>query len=165
MSENLTKQSIKLTLLLFFLCLSACAHRLPYSYDTDRAQIIATNQAIRDGFAAQDVSKILQFHHPDVEKVLAWNDYQKGHGDMSAALNGIFNNYILEFEGSPETMDSLDVYTETAVMIAPFTVKGTSKQDSKAGFEFSGRTMIVYVRSTQSPTGWVTLREMVVPKS
>ena len=82
---------------------------------------------------------------------------------MSHALSSVFSNYRLNFTGSVEDMDSLVFSTDTAVMIAPFTVVGTPIQDGLEPFTFSGRTMIVYVQDKTSPTGWLTLREMIMP--
>lgn len=130
---------------------------------TERQAIIDTNDAIRAAFVAQDIPAILSYHHPKVEKVFAWNDYQKGHGDMRNALQGIFTNFVLEFQGSSSEMDSLEIFDNTAIMIAPFTIHGKPKTEGMDPFVFSGRTMILYVKSDASSTGWQTIREMIVP--
>lgn len=156
---------MRLAALLLSILLLAFTHFSSGTHVADRELIIETNQQVREGFASQDIAKILQYHHPKVEKVFAWDDYQKGHADMEAALSATFQNYTLTFEGSPEDMDSLEIFGQTAVMIAPFSITGTPTNDEVGPFVFSGRTMIVYVRDSRSPTGWMTLREMIVPAS
>ena len=131
---------------------------------SERNDIIETNEAIRKGFVEQDIDAILMYHHPEVEKVFAWDDYQKGHTDMREALSQLFSNYKVSFRGEASEMESLKILDDSAVMIANFTLDGEPVADDGEPFTYSGKTMIVYVKSSTSKTGWVTLREMVVPK-
>ena len=96
--------------------------------------------------------------------MFAWDDHQVGHDDMRKALQNLFKNYQLAFEGSAETMRSLHVNGDHVVMIADFTLVGSPKDEQMDPFTYSGVTMITYTRDANSPTGWSTLREMVVAK-
>ena len=131
----------------------------------DTKAIIQTNEKIREAFANGDIAGILRYHHPRVEKVLSWSDRQLGHADMRKSLTGLFENNQVEFLGRADDMDSLQILGDTAVMVAKFSVSGRPKQGTGQPFLFSGRTMIVYVRYADSPTGWVTYREMIVPET
>ncbi len=106
----------------------------------------------------------MRYHHPDIEKAFSWNDYQVGSKAVKQGLTTILENYSLEFLGSAEDMESLKIFKDSAVMIARFSLKGTPKNNSVKPFVFSGRTMIVYVRSKESPTGWLSFREMITPE-
>lgn len=129
-----------------------------------RQQIIDTNIAIREGFSAGNIDQILQYHHPDVEKIFAWNDHQTGHNGIRNALSGLFNNYTLSFSGEANDMRSLHIQGDQATMMADFSLIGTPKTDAFEPFTFKGVTMIVYQKDPNSPTGWVSFREMVVPR-
>ena len=131
----------------------------------DTKAIIQTNEKIREAFVNGDIPGILRYHHPQVEKVLSWNDHQLGHADMRKSLTGLFANNRVEFLGRADDMDSLQILGDTAVMVAKFSVSGRPKDPTGAPFLFSGRTMIVYVRDAHSPTGWLTYREMIVPET
>lgn len=155
------RHSLRVMIVLSLLAVAA----QPRAAQGDRAAIIQTNEQIRKGFVEQDIAYILAFHHPDVEKVFSWHDHQIGHGDMRTALSATFANYRLSFAGEASDMLSLDINGDTAVMLANFTIEGQPKDDDLQPFTFSGRTMIVYVRYAPSPTGWATLREMIVPQS
>lgn len=151
---------------LFLSCmLFSCATANPNITGRDRAAIIDTNNRIRAAFAGGNVDDILRYHHPNVEKVFSWRDYQIGSMAVKQGLVSILENYTLEFLGSAADMESLNIFEDSAVMIARFSLKGIPKHDSVKPFVFSGRTMIVYVRSKDSPTGWLSFREMVVPET
>ncbi|HEY6530592.1 MAG TPA: hypothetical protein VIZ65_18035 [Cellvibrionaceae bacterium] len=157
-------------IVLFFCCLiSACTTTSIHKNDIDKnsidkAAIIQTNKNIRAAFTSGNIEEIVRYHHADVEKAFSWNDYQVGSNSVKLGLAGILENYQLEFLGSAEDMESLQIFSDSAVMIARFALKGTPKKASVKPFLFSGRTMIVYVRSKDSPTGWLSFREMITPE-
>lgn len=155
------------TLMVTFFCffiLCSCATSDTYKDTVDRAAIVATNTKIRTAFMSGNIEEILRYHHPEVEKAFSWNDYQIGSEAVKQGLTAILENYKLEFLGSPEEMESLKIFSDSAVMIARFSLKGTPKNNSVKPFVFSGRTMIVYLRSKASPTGWLSFREMITPE-
>lgn len=153
-----------LLILLMHLALIGCAAPVVDNAKDTKA-IIQTNEKIREAFVNGDIAGILRYHHPQVEKVLSWSDHQIGHADMRKSLAGLFENNQVEFLGRADDMDSLQILGDTAVMVAKFSVSGRPKQGAGQPFLFSGRTMIVYVRYADSPTGWVTYREMIVPET
>lgn len=130
----------------------------------DRQAIVDTNTKIREGFAKQDIEQIISMHHVDVIKVFAWDNTQNGHQQMRQGLADLFDTHVLSFDGTAEEMVDLQIVNDTAIMIADFSIQGRPRTEGQSPFTFSGRTMIVYVREDESPTGWVTFREMLVPQ-
>lgn len=151
---------------IFFLSciLCSCTTSSIHHGGIDREAIIETNKKIRTAFANGNIEEILRYHHPDVEKAFSWNDYQVGSIVVKQGLTSLLENYNLEFLGSAEEMESLKIFEDSAVMIARFSLKGVPKNDSVKPFVFSGRTMIVYIRNKESPTGWLSFREMITPE-
>ncbi len=129
-----------------------------------KQQINETNSQIRQAFIDADIDQILSLHHKHVEKVFAWDNHQRGHDDMRKALEGLFVDYQLSFEGQVEDMRSMHIDSNYVSMIADFTLVGTPRNKSNQAFTYSGVTMITYTRDSNSPTGWSTLREMVIAK-
>lgn len=156
------KNKYYLYLLLSLLVFTSCSS-IKEKSASDRESILETNRLVRQAFINQDINEILKFHHTDVQKVLSWDNYQIGHEAMKAGLGDLFKAHQVEFLGDVTEMDSLEFIGDTAVMIAKFKIKGIPKKPEFSSFIFEGRTMIVYVRSKNSPTGWVTYREMIIP--
>ncbi len=155
---------LKVATLVFLLLLVSCSITKNTGSTVEAKDAInETNRIVRQAFRDQDVQTILDFHHPEVEKVFAWDNYQRGHQDMEQALSSLFENYEVVFQEKARHLESLKVTGDSAVMIARFALEGIPKKPSVEPFVYSGVTMIVYVRYPHSPTGWVTLREMVVP--
>ena len=154
-----------LQLIALAILLAGCATAAVNRTQSDTQAIIATNERIREHYAQQNIAGILQYHDPDVEKVLSWNDHQIGHAAMETSLKGLFRDYRVNFLGRADDMQSLQIRDNTAVMVATFIMQGQPKAATGQSFVFSGRAMIVYRRDARSPTGWLTYREMVVPET
>ena len=102
----------------------------------------------------------MSYHHPDVTKALAYDKYLVGRSALEADLRSTFENYTLEF--LQNDVELLSIHGDIATEQILFSVKGTPKRGG-APFLFKGRTMLILVRYDKSPTGWVTLREIVQP--
>ena len=126
----------------------------------DRAALDRTGQAIRDAFARGDVAAAMSYHHPDVEKALAWDLYLVGRAEVRANLASTLSANTLEFVENQR--ESLAVRGDVAVEQVLFGIRGTPK-DGGDPFLFRGRTSVIYVRHKESPTGWATLREIIQP--
>lgn len=129
----------------------------------DVAAIKHMGQIVQQAFRDQDIDTILKYHHPEVRKVFSWENYQIGHKGMRGALEDLFENYQVEFRNEGLGPPNLEVLGDSAVMIRDFVLVAVPKHDKVEAFEYKGRTMIVFVRSSESPTGWVTFREMAIP--
>jgi ketosteroid isomerase-like protein len=134
---------------------SSCA-----TAETDRDAVLRTGDAIRAAFAAGDVAAAMRYHHPDVRKALTYQKTLVGRDAVAADMRNNFRRFHLEFVENH--IESLFIDGDTAVEQTLFTIRGTPVGPGKP-FLFSGRTMVVYVRYKQSPTGWASMRELIQP--
>ena len=128
--------------------------------DKDRNALEKTSEAIRVAFARGDVPTAMEYHHPDVVKALAFHKQLKGRDAVAADLRATLQQFNLEFVENQ--VESLLIEGNTAVEQTLFTIKGTPKEGGEP-FLFKGRTMVVYIRYENSPTGWASIREMIQP--
>jgi len=129
--------------------------------NADRAALTRTGDAIRAGFAASDMDTILKYHHPNVEKWLSPTSHTVGREALRAELEETFKTAQLMF--AENHVESAIFMGDTAVEVSTFTIRVTPK-DGGAASMAKGRAMVVYVRSKQSPTGWVSMRELIQPE-
>ncbi|MBV8114653.1 MAG: DUF4440 domain-containing protein [Silvibacterium sp.] len=130
--------------------------------DPDREALERTRAAIRAAFAAGDVATIMKYHHPDVEKALSYNKVLLGRDEVAADLANTLRQYHLEFVEN--SVESLLIENDAAVEMTRFSIKSTPIAGGQPAF-FKGRTMVVYVRYKESPTGWASIREIIQPAS
>ena len=128
--------------------------------DKDQAAIEKTSLAVRAAFARGDVDTIMLYHHPEVNKALAWNRYLVGRDAVAADLRATFQNFQIEF--LEDKTESLRILGNTAIQQDVVLIKGTPKQGGKP-FLFRGRALVILVRYEKSPTGWATIHEMIQP--
>lgn len=121
-------------------------------------EILFHGEVIRQAFLDEDIQKIKSLHHPKVIKALGYNDVKNGRDEVIEVLEETFKNYSLEFVENG--VESIFFEGNVAVEQTNFSIKGTPKQGGEP-FIFSGRTMVTYVRDSESPTGWVTIREII----
>jgi ketosteroid isomerase-like protein len=150
------RMSVILVLLTFviFCCRSYAAS------DGDRSALENTGEAIRAAFAKGDVATAMKYHHPEVIKALSFQKVLIGRDAVAADLRNTLQQFRLEFVQNQ--VESLLIENGTAVEQTLFTIKGTPKGEGKP-FLFKGRTMVVYVRFKDSPTGWASIREIIQP--
>ncbi len=148
-------------LLAIFLIFSICS-KLSYGteLEKDQAAIEKTSVAVRAAFARGDVDTIMLYHHPEVNKALAWNRCLVGRDAVAADLRATFQDYRLEF--LEDRIESLRIHGDTAIQQDVVLIKGTPKQGGKP-FLFRGRALVILVRYEKSPTGWATLHEIIQP--
>ena len=132
------------------------------SSGSDREALEQTGTAIRAAFAAGDVATVMKYHHPDISKALSYNKVLVGRDAVAADLRSTLLQYRLEFVENH--VESLLIENDTAVEATLFTIKGTPIAGGNPFF-FKGRTMVVYVRYNESPTGWASIREIIQPAS
>jgi ketosteroid isomerase-like protein len=107
-----------------------------------------------------DVDAIMKYHHPNVEKWLSPTMHTVGREALRAQLVETFKSVQLTFANN--RVESTLFVGDTAVEVSAFTIHVTPKNGG-APSEVKGRAMVVYVRSAQSPTGWLSMRELVQP--
>jgi ketosteroid isomerase-like protein len=132
----------------------------PTNSEQDRAALAKTGDAIRAGFAAGDLDAIMKYHHPHVEKWLSAKKHTVGRDALRAEIEETFKTVRLVFEDN--RVESTLFAGDTAVEVSAFTIRVTPK-DGGAPSSFKGRAMVVYIRSSQSPTGWLSIRELIQP--
>jgi ketosteroid isomerase-like protein len=128
--------------------------------DPDRNAVERTGEAIRAAFAQGDIERIMLYHHPDAIKALGFHRILNGRSAVRKDLQHTLQQFRLEFVEN--RIESLLVLGDTAVEQTVFAIRGIPKSTGTP-FLFQGRTMVVYVRSKQSPTGWVSIRELIQP--
>ncbi len=123
----------------------------------DRKSLERTTQAIRDAFARGDVPAIVALHHPAVVKYFGGDNVVNGRAALEKGLIEMFRTSKMEF--LENRVESTFFNGKTAVETSIFIIKVTSKNGDKTTLG-RGRAMVVYVRDKDSPTGWVSIREM-----
>jgi hypothetical protein len=127
-----------------------------------RESLRKTGDAIRSAFAKSDVDEILAYHHPEVIKALAYQNYIVGIKALKKDLLSTFRSFRLEFlENTPET---ILFHEGTAIEMSLFSIQSVSKTGGLPTI-FKGRSMVVYVEHPASPTGWASIRETIQPAS
>jgi len=154
---NSSKLCLAVLVSLTFAVLTANVSAAP---NADREALEKTGAAIRAAFAAGDVAAVMKYHHPDVTKALAYNRLLVGREAVAADLGNTLRQYRLEFVENQ--VESLLIERDTAVEMTRFTIRSTPIAGGQPSL-FRGRTMVVYVRYKESPTGWASIREIIQP--
>ena len=128
--------------------------------ETPEEEVLRHGKTIREAFKRGDLEAIKSLHHPEVKKALGYTDLKKDRKEVVDGLVGLLESYQLEFVEN--TVESLLVMDSIAIEQTRFVIQGTPK-DKGEPFTFKGRTMVTYVRYSQSPTGWATIREIIQP--
>ncbi len=128
--------------------------------EEDRRSLQRTGDEIRAAFARGDVDGIMAYHHPDVIKATSTGPYLVGAAAVRAGLVDTFAANSLSFTTSH--VDNVFFQGDTAVETSTFAITGTPKGGGRP-FVFKGRSMVVYIRSQRSPSGWASIRELIQP--
>jgi len=147
-----------LTFVCILICLAGCRNRNPAGFAGDQIAFNKTKAAIGDAFSKGDVTAVLSLHHPDVVKYFGGKNIVTGRSGLKKQLTDLFNYARTEFvENNIEsTIYNGDAIIETSI----FSMRMIPKNGDSSRI-IRGRSMVVYVRYKDSPTGWASLREMV----
>ncbi|MEM8893336.1 MAG: nuclear transport factor 2 family protein [Bacteroidota bacterium] len=156
---EINPKSPNLWLLTFLLALLIPVGLVARDKDME-AEILAHGEMIRKAFADGDIEKISSLHHPEVLKALGYNDLKTGRNAVIDGIRETLANFNLEFIRND--VESILVEGDMAIEQTRFSIKGTPK-DGGDSWVFNGRTMVIYVRYPDSPSGWATIREMIQP--
>jgi ketosteroid isomerase-like protein len=152
---------MRLSRVICFVVLLLCGSWAGYAQsDADRAAVEKTGAAIRAAFAAGDVAEAMRYHHPEVRKALAYDRVLVGREAVAANLRDTLARFRLQFVENH--VESLLIEGDTAVEQTLFTIRA-SPVGGGASYDLKGRTMVVYVRYSGSPTGWASMRELIQP--
>jgi ketosteroid isomerase-like protein len=146
----------------FLLCISllaaGCCGNNPGESANDRRSLEQTKTAIRDAFGRGDVAMILLLHHPDIVKDFGGNNVVSGRDALGKGLSELFRTSKVEF--LENRIENTVFNGETAIETCVFAIRSTPKNGGSPTIA-RGRSMVVFVRYSSSPTGWVSIREMV----
>ena len=123
----------------------------------DRASLLKTTAAIRDAFSRGDIDAIAALHDQAVVKYFGGSNVVVGKNNLIKGLSETFKNSRMEF--IENKVESTLFHGDTAVETAIFAIRVTFK-DGRPPVVSRGRAMVVYVKSSSSPTGWLSIREM-----
>jgi ketosteroid isomerase-like protein len=149
-----------LTVIIAMGAASILAAAAPEPTGADQRALNQTSIAIRDAFARGDVRSIMAFHHPDVEKSFGPASRVVGEAAVAAGAADTLKAYTLTFVEN--NVESLAVRGDTAIEVTRFVIKGVPRGKGMP-FTFKGRTQVVYVRYSSSPTKWAVFRELIQP--
>ena len=151
-----------ITLIAAALLVAGCSSSRDYAgLNNDRGTVEKTNDAIQAAFAHGDVATIMTYLHPDVViKAFTSDSYISGTDEVQAYLTRSFKIFNLEIVDNH--VESTTIENGTAVEKTLFTIKGTPKNGGDP-FMFKVQSMNVYVKYKNSPTGWASVRQVVLP--
>jgi ketosteroid isomerase-like protein len=148
---------------LLSVCVCKCAAQQSFEgSERDRVALQKTGDAIRAAFAAGDVDAVMRYHHRDVEKWFSPTEHVMGREALRAGMEKTFQSARVEFVSNE--VESLLFAGESAVEVSSFVIRATPKNGGAPSL-LKGRAMVVYIRSSESPTGWASIRELIQPAS
>lgn len=113
--------------------------------------------ALNEAFAKGDAAAVASLHHPDIVKYFGGNNVVTGRDALQKGAESWFKSATVEFVEN--IVESTVFNGETAIQTCIFAIKNTPKNGSKPEIS-RGRAMVIYIRDKDSPTGWLSLREM-----
>jgi protein subunit release factor A len=84
-----------------------------------------------------------------------------GRQELKEDLVGTFEQVSVRWKEN--NVESLLIQGDTAVEQTNFAIEVSPKHGGDPSL-FKGRVQVVYVRYSESPTGWATIREMIQPE-
>jgi ketosteroid isomerase-like protein len=155
-------KSLASFIIISLLLLSCSTTKNSVGTDNDRQALEQTSIGIRTAFANGDVPTILSYHDTNIRKALGYTHIINGKGELEKDLKNTFSNVKLKW--LKNDVESLIFQGNTAIEITVFNIEITPNDGGKP-FISKGRAMIVYVRNSQSPYGWASIREVIQPST
>jgi len=123
-----------------------------------RQSLDKATAAIRNAFENGDAVLVAQLHSPNVIKYFGGNNVIFGREAVEKGAKEWFQNSKVEF--IENTVENTDFVGKIAIQTVIFSIKTTPKNGGKSSVG-RGRSMVIYIQDKSSPTGWLTLREIV----
>jgi ketosteroid isomerase-like protein len=114
--------------------------------------------AIRAAFEKGDAALVARLHSPNVIKYFGGNNVIVGRDAVEKGARDWFQNSKVEFVEN--TVESTSFVGKVAIQTVIFSIKTTPKNGGASTIG-RGRSMVIYIQDKSSPTGWLTLREIV----
>jgi ketosteroid isomerase-like protein len=124
----------------------------------NRTSLDKATAAIRAAFEKGDAALVAKLHSPDIVKYFGGNNVVVGRAALEKGLKDWFQQAKVEF--IENTVESTVFIGRTAIQTGIFAIKTIPKDGTKSSIG-RGRSMVIYIRDESSPTGWLSLREMV----
>jgi ketosteroid isomerase-like protein len=146
--------------LLIVLLISPCAYTQNI-IDTValRQSLDKATAAIRKAFEDGDAVLVGKLHSPNVIKYFGGNNVIIGRDAIEKGARDWFQNTKVEFVEN--TVENTEFIGNIAIQTSIFSFKTTPKNGGKSSVSGRGRSMVIYIQDESSPTGWLTLREIV----
>ena len=135
------------------------------AYTQDITDSIALTQslekataAIRNAFEKGDAALVAQLHSPNVIKYFGGNNVIIGRDAVEKGARDWFKNSKVEF--IENTVENTEFIGKIAIQSGIFSIKTIPKDGGKPTIG-RGRSVVIYIQDKNSPTGWLTLREIV----
>jgi ketosteroid isomerase-like protein len=125
---------------------------------TLRQSLEKATATIRSAFEKGDAALVARLHSPDVIKYFGGNNVVVGRDAVEKGAREWFLNSKVEFVENK--VESTFFVGKIAIQTSIFSIKTTPKSGGVSSIA-RGRSMVIYVQDTSSPTGWLTLREIV----
>lgn len=148
-------------MMVLFVLSGAFGQEHPTDEETVRQQIERTGAAVRQAFKQGDLETIKLYHHPEVTKALSYTNLQRNREEVLDGLRETMANFELEFLDGKATEKFIH-HGDLVIKQMRFALRLIPKNGDEP-FVFKGRTLLVLQRYDESPTGWVTLHEIVQP--
>lgn len=122
-----------------------------------RQSLDKATAAIRNAFEKGDAALVGQLHSPDVIKYFGGNNVIIGRDAVEKGARDWFQNSKVEF--IENTVENTEFIGKIAIQTVIFSIKTTPKNGGEPSIG-RGRSMVIYIQDTSSPTGWLTVREI-----
>jgi len=144
-------------LIIAFFSTNACTQELTDSVAL-RQSLDKATAAIRNAFEKGDATLVAQLHSPNVIKYFGGNNVIIGRDAVEKGARDWFRDSKVEF--IENTIENTEFIEEIAIQTVIFSIKTTPKNGGKSSIG-RGRSMVIYKQDKNSPTGWLTMREIV----
>jgi len=145
-------------LLLFIIFFSTIAHSQEIT-DTAalRQSLEKATATIRRAFEKGDPTLVANLHSPTVIKYFGGNNVLIGREAIEKGAKDWFQHSNVEF--IENTVENTEFVGKIAIQTTIFSIKTTPKNGGTPSIA-RGRSLVIYVQDKNSPTGWLTLREI-----
>jgi ketosteroid isomerase-like protein len=153
---------LKMKRLVYFLCIIFFASQVNAQEIKDSAQLRKSldkaTDAIREAFAKKDIELVIRLHSPQIIKYFGGNNVIVGREGLRNQITGWFKS-AKEIKFIENTVESTVFTGNTAIQTVIFAIR-TMPGDGGQPTIARGRAMVVFVQDKDSPTGWLSLREI-----
>ena len=125
---------------------------------TLRLSLDKATAAIRNAFEKGDAVLVGRLHSPDVIKYFGGTNVLIGRDAVEKGARDWFQNSKVEFVEN--TVENTEFIGKSAIQTVIFAIKSTPKNGGQSSIG-RGRSMVIYIQDKSSPTGWLTIREII----